>query len=301
MGIKLLNKFLRTKCSNRAIRNISFADLHGQTISVDASIYMYKCLENACKEKTAENKEIDFFLFNMQDMIDCLVKHNITPLFVFDGKPPPEKKEVLYQRKCIKRQAQANFLVETDPTLLQKWKHQSIQLTTEHIDKVKQLLQQNKIEYFESPTEADPLCVHLVQTNKAWGCLTEDMDVFGYGCPRVLRNMDLTTKQFTYYHLENILKELNLSQEYFREILVLSGTDYNLLPITNTNTNNLYRVMQMFDIFRKTASYRSQESFYSWLLQQKNIKHIEIQNVDFLRHCVEMFHVSYCKEIYGFS
>ena len=41
MGIKHLNKFLRTECGD-SIKTISIAELSGKKIAVDISIYMYK-------------------------------------------------------------------------------------------------------------------------------------------------------------------------------------------------------------------------------------------------------------------
>ena len=41
MGIKHLNRFLRTECSN-SIKFVSIAELTGKKIAIDISIYMYK-------------------------------------------------------------------------------------------------------------------------------------------------------------------------------------------------------------------------------------------------------------------
>ena len=45
MGIKHLNQFVKRECPG-AIKPISFADLAGKVIVVDASIYMYQFLAN---------------------------------------------------------------------------------------------------------------------------------------------------------------------------------------------------------------------------------------------------------------
>lgn len=79
MGIKNLNKVLRDKCKN-SIKMISISELSGKKIVVDISIYLYKYI--------AENTLIE----NMYLMLSIFNYYKITPLFIFDGKPPVEKK-----------------------------------------------------------------------------------------------------------------------------------------------------------------------------------------------------------------
>jgi len=43
------------------------------------------------------------------------------------------------------------------------------------------------VSYIDADGEADQLCASLVLKNKVYACLSEDMDLFVYGCPRVLR------------------------------------------------------------------------------------------------------------------
>ena len=86
MGIKYLNKYLQSNCSN-SIKQISLHDLRNKRIVIDTSIYLYRFLgEKALLE--------NFYL-----MISIFREHNIIPLFVFDGKPPKEKYDLLEKRK----------------------------------------------------------------------------------------------------------------------------------------------------------------------------------------------------------
>ena len=92
MGIQHLNRYLKEKCNsdaiNRdAIRHISFNDLRGKRIAVDTSIYMYKF--------SAEGALID----SMYQMVALFKMNGIIPYFVFDGKPPQQKYELLPYRK----------------------------------------------------------------------------------------------------------------------------------------------------------------------------------------------------------
>ena len=65
--------------------------LSGKKIAVDISIYMYKFSYN------------DTLLENMYLMLSIFKHYNVVPIFVFDGKPPTAKKELLIKRKNDKK------------------------------------------------------------------------------------------------------------------------------------------------------------------------------------------------------
>ena len=57
--------------------------------------------------------------------------------------------------------------------------------------------------------------------------MSEDMDMFVYGCPKVLRYLSLLKSTVVIYDLKGILRTLKLTHNNFKQICVLSGTDYN--------------------------------------------------------------------------
>lgn len=90
MGIKNLNKYLQQSC-NKSINHIHLSELSGKRIVIDTSIYLYRFMGEGC------------LLENFYLMISIFRQYNIIPLFVFDGKPPAEKEDMLKQRKLEKR------------------------------------------------------------------------------------------------------------------------------------------------------------------------------------------------------
>ena len=68
----------------------------------------------------------------------------------------------------------------------------------------------------QSNGESDPLCVELVKTNRAFACLSDDMDMFAYGCPKVLRYLSLINESVIEYNHENILLDLHMNDEEFQ-------------------------------------------------------------------------------------
>ena len=90
MGIKYLNKLIRNNCQN-SLEKVHFSSLRYKKLAIDISIYLYKY--------QYENKLIE----NIYLMISLFRLYNITPVFIFDGKPPAEKKELLMMRKQNKK------------------------------------------------------------------------------------------------------------------------------------------------------------------------------------------------------
>ena len=134
--------------------------------------------------------------------------------------------------------------------------------------------------------EADELCAKLVINKKAYACLSEDMDLFLYGCPRVLRYMSLTTSTFIIYYLDKILQDLSLTLKEFKEICVLSGSDY----ITN-NPFNLYNVLKYYKEYKES---QESQDFYMWLYNTYNYKYKTINYYE-LCNAYLMYQVSSCK------
>lgn len=281
MGIKHLNKYLLQNCSFQSIHPIKFDDLSNKTIVVDTSIYMYKFSED------------DKLLENFQILIDIFKKYNISPIFIFDGKPPIEKLDLLKQRQSKKREAELkyNSIMSDNSTdlcnkntihRLDNLKKKFIRINHENIQSVRQLLIDNKMDFLDAEGEADELCVQYVKSNKAWACLSDDMDMFIFGCNRVLRNLSLSNNNVILYLLPDILNDLKMTMDIFRDILVLSGTDYNI----SCQGNNvcLRETLKWYKYYKNYCSKISENKihnfiplvFYKWLV--KNSKYIKDYN-----------------------
>ena len=162
-------------------------------------------------------------------------------------------------------------------------KKKFVHITREQIDNVKQLITAYGACYYEAKGEADELCAMLVIKKKVWGCLSEDMDLFVYGCKRVLRYLSLMNHSVVLYDFKGALNELRLTMKEFREICVLSGTDYNI----NSDDNNLRNTLKMFKKFRKNRQSES-ANFYEWLVENTDY----IEDEDTLLSTCNMFDLS---------
>lgn len=293
MGIKNLNRFLRDEAKD-SIRFISMAELSGKKIAVDISIYMYKYASEGS------------LLENMYLMLSVMRYYNISPIFVFDGKPPPEKKELLLKRredkieaeneyKNLKLQLENNIVddIEKQDILnnMDILKKKFVYVSKNEIDDVKNLIRCYGATYYDAPGEADELCALLVIKNKVWGCLSEDMDMFVYGCTRVLRYLSLLNHTVVLYDTKEILTRLGITQKELREICVLSGTDYNY--ISDNDSKNYPTLYKTLSYFKKYHKEKSAIDFYDWLLEKGNY----INDYNMLIRIYDMFDLnkSHCK------
>ena len=87
MGIKNLKIILNQKCQS-AINTRKLDSYRGMVLGIDLSIFLYKYLYNN-----------DDHLEGLSRLILRLLKNQITPIFIFDGKPPKEKDEILQNRR----------------------------------------------------------------------------------------------------------------------------------------------------------------------------------------------------------
>ena len=188
MGPRGLNKFLRAE-NPSGINQIKLQELSGKKIVIDVSIYLYRFNVN--------NELFE----NFYNMLMIFKRFNIIPLFVFDGKPPEEKKDEINRRrenreKAWKKYDELKKKFGANPNKhqekrLENLKRSIVKVKWEDIQNVKKLITSMGFKHIEAYGEADKLCAALVRKNKVYGVLTEDMDLFAYGCPVVFRYISL--------------------------------------------------------------------------------------------------------------
>ena len=271
MGIKHLNRFFKENASE-STKFISLSELSGKKIAVDISIYMYKYASD------------DTLIENIYLMLSIFRHYNVIPIFVFDGKPPTEKNELLKKRRHDKKQAEEEYNIlknklsnndylddiERQDLInnMDMLKRTFVNINKNDIKNVKELIISYGATYYDAPGEADELCAILTIRGKVWACLSEDMDMFVYGCPRVIRYLSLLNHTAVIYDMKGILENLGVTQKELREICVLSGTDYNSLNDNAKNSPTLYTTLKHFKKFHKDKN--NTNDFYDWLLENTN-------------------------------
>jgi len=229
-------------------------------------------------------------------MLNVFRYYKITPIFVFDGTTPAEKKALLIKRKENKQLAEKEYhsLKENMNSLehtenekrdiqqqLANLKKQFVYIRREQIVEVKKLFDAYGAEYIEHEGESDELCASLVSKGDAWACLSEDMDQFVYGTTRILRYLSIINHNVVLYDVPEILKQLAITQEELKKICVLSGTDYDLEtePEIETIPRDLKQTVKFFRQWKKDGSDVSPD-FYTWLI--KNTDYVKKEEMGHL-------------------
>ena len=280
MGIQYLNSYIKKNVGEESLVKISLKMLENKTIAIDISIYLYRYL--------AEGELIE----NIYNMLSIFYYYKIIPIFVFDGKPPIEKYNLINKRNQEKSEARltykkfkeelesTNIDKEKENTLIENMeilKKKFIKVENKDIEKVKNLITAFGFNYIQANCEADLLCGKLVNKNIAWACMSEDMDMFLYGCTRVIRYFSMINHTVIIYNLKNILEELCLTFKEFKEICVISGTDYNI-----SNNTNLYKTLEYFKEYSKS---NKKLDFFEWLDNNTNY----VDNIYYLYNIFYMF------------
>jgi 5'-3' exonuclease len=245
MGVRFLNTLIKRKAPS-ALKYVSLSQYSGNTIVIDTSIYIHKYL--------ASNSLMESMYF----MISQFKHLNITPVFIFDGVAPAEKKGVLNARASVRENAleQYNRLdtllhkseivgaiaepststeVATSSSCecpeqirrrMQSLKRRFMRISNFELNELKRLMREFGVQYIESDGESDLLCAYLVKCGFAQVCMSDDMDLFLYGCPVVLRHVNIWHSTGVEYTLDTILRDMAVSLHGFQMVCILSGTDY---------------------------------------------------------------------------
>jgi flap endonuclease-1 len=229
MGIKKMLKFLNTNYPN-IIKKISDEKLGGQMIAIDISILLYQvviAIRNSGADMFTNQGEISSHILGLFNKTINLLKMNIIPIYVFDGKPPQFKWQTINNRKEVKQKASEKLndeeMNEEDKI---KYFKRTVHINKYQIQECIELLEIMGIPYVIAPEEADSQCAELVKCGIADGVLTEDMDIMTFGANKIYRNLTSYKKETLEVSMEDVLNTLNLNYEQFVELCLLFGCDY---------------------------------------------------------------------------
>jgi len=231
MGIKDINRLLKEKDLITHYKSLGeFAhkririEKQNPIICIDANLYIYKYVYST------EN-----FINAFRDQIRRFFNVGLYPLYIFDGKPPIEKKRIISMRaqkreKLLEELNKLKTLVPTDKIneRITRLSKQTIKINREHTNALKLLLEENNLLYISANGEADAVCAKLSQDNNVYGCITDDMDLLAHGCKRVIK---IIKSQVYVYDLDKILDGLfPESEDKFGKFVLLCsllGSDYS--------------------------------------------------------------------------
>ena len=302
MGINGLNTFLKEKVPE-CIEEVHYSKFNGKKVAIDTSIYFYKFLYKN-----------DRYIEGFFQQIYRLMSNGMLPVYIFDGIPPPEKKEIIEQRKEKKKvlnksieelQNKINDKEQettlTDIMLLQTLKKKNIYVTKEHYKTLKQFLNYLGIPYIQSSEEADLLCNTLVIKNKVELIMSDDMDILVGGAKEILRNFNISSNKILYYNLDSIQSKLELTEDKWINFCILSGCDY-LPRVPGIGVKNAYKLIQKHESISDIYNILKHKAPINYLEQFQKAKDLFLKIIsnDYIDNVVlEKKHVD-CEQLLPF-
>jgi flap endonuclease-1 len=243
MGVKNFNKFIQMYCPE-SIKYIHKKNLYGKTVGIDGNFWLYQIMASLKSNNISvynQNNQDITHIYGLYLRINSILKMNMRPIFVFDGKPPALKYETIQYRKKIKNESKKK-LTSDDYTCDQQKKkliQSSFFLSRREITECKLLLQYMNIPYIQSIQEADSQLAWLKKNNTIDFIVSNDFDILIFGGNHLLPYFKSNNKYFTMIDCDVLKQNLNLSDIDLIKISILLGNDYTHTQYAHIDIHNV--------------------------------------------------------------
>jgi|SRR6516165_7905863 flap endonuclease-1 len=249
MGKKKFNQFLEDNCPN-AIKQIDLITFKGKNITIDANNFSYRYFSTAAKTVIKatdlslgmpdEQKIRTLWINNIISFLCRWMEMGITPVFVFDGEPRPEKSKYTGEERKTLKQAKIGRinelkakLVDVDPLKQNEKDLRELEQllignphpTYKDLDCFRDLLKHLGLPWFMAKHDAEQLCAILTIEGFAIATYSADADTLIFGCPQLI--IETERNIATVVNLKEVLKGLEMTFGQLADIFILSKTDYN--------------------------------------------------------------------------
>ena len=168
------------------------------------------------------------------------IEKGVSPVFIFDGKPPEFKSRTISERRAVKEQAEAGLkeaLKAGDNQAAFSYARSSTRVDKDIIDSSKRLLSLMGIPYFDAPSEGEAQAAFMVSEGIVDYSVSQDYDSLLFGAEKLVRNLTVSRKRKIRGRtitvnpetiaLDEVLSGLEITREQLVEIGILIGTDFN--------------------------------------------------------------------------
>ncbi|WP_435153134.1 flap endonuclease-1 [Haladaptatus sp. DFWS20] len=217
-----------------ALEDISFDDVEGSLVAVDAHNWLYRYLTTTVKwtrdevYTTADGTEVA----NLVGVVQGLPKffeHDLTPVFVFDGSVTDLKSDEIESRREQREKLEDQLedaREEGDAIEVARLEASTQRLTPVIQETTRELLDLLDVPIVEAPAEGEAQAAHMARTGAVDYAGTEDYDALLLGAPLTLRK--LTSKgNPELMDFDATLEEHDITWEQLVDIAILCGTDFN--------------------------------------------------------------------------
>ncbi|MFB6228726.1 MAG: flap endonuclease-1 [Halobacteriales archaeon] len=218
-----------------AITSISFDELEGSVVAIDAHNWLYKYLTTTVKftdsptYTTADGDEVANLIGVVQGL-PKLLEAGITPVFVFDGAPTDLKAEEIESRREARERAEKRLKEareRDDQVAVARLESRTQRLTPTIHETTRELLGHLDIPVVEAPGEGEAQAAHMARHDPDVDYAgSDDYDTLLFGAPRTLRGLT-SSGDPELMTLEATLQRHDLTWEELIDVGVLAGTDFN--------------------------------------------------------------------------
>jgi len=278
MGINQINPLLK-RHAPEAFFTMPITMLSGKRIAIDGNNWMYTYMATA-RKKVIKKTDImmeepnqveirrEWFLGAITFILGWLA-YNITPVFVFDGKHPPEKDETKSKRrdKRIALRAEIDTLyeqirkdvLERPANIIDQLRKKLINynyISADDYELFKMIIKGIGVPCIQAVGDGERLCSVLCAEKKVAGVFSVDTDNLVYGCPLIITKFSDKCSYDEYgckighvecVRLDKILRGLGISHTMFVDLCIMSGCDYN------TNMPG-YAAIKSYNLLQKYGS-----------------------------------------------
>ena len=167
---------------------------------------------------------------------------DIRPVFVFDGKPPPEKMQTIAGRRSAREKAKRDWKAAVERGDYSTAWSKAVRmdsLTQEMQQDAKRVLTLLGISTVQAPQEGEAQAAHMARRGDVWAANSRDFDSVLFGAPRLVRYVTISGKEYLpsrgtsrpltpeLIDLRTLLDKLHVTLEQLVDLAILVGTDFN--------------------------------------------------------------------------
>jgi flap endonuclease-1 len=217
-----------------AISSVSYDELGGSVVAVDAHNWLYRYLTTTVKftrdsaYTTADGEEVANLIGIVQG-VPKFLEHDITPVFVFDGGVTDLKDAEVQERREKRERAEERMEAAKkrgDTVEAARLEAQTQRLTPVIQETSRTLLSLLDLPVVEAPAEGEAQAAYMARTGDADYAGTEDYDALLFGAPLTLRKLT-TSGGPELMDLEATLDRHGITYEQLVDVAILIGTDFN--------------------------------------------------------------------------
>ncbi|WP_224335491.1 flap endonuclease-1 [Haloprofundus halobius] len=217
-----------------ALSEVSFDDLDGRIVAVDAHNWLYRYLTTTVKwtrdevYTTANGEEVA----NLVGIVQGLPKffeHDLVPVFVFDGGVTELKDDEVAERREQREKAEERLedaRERGDHIEVARLEARTQRLTGVIQQTSRELLDLLDVPYVEAPAEGEAQASYMARRGDADYVGSEDYDTLLFGAPLTLRQLTSSGNP-ELMDLDATLDEHDLTYEQLVDVGILCGTDFN--------------------------------------------------------------------------